>query len=240
MKRTWIMTQKWDNLLFAHWPVSVQSLRPFIPEMLELDTYDGYAWIGVIAFEMSRIRLRCLPDIPFTAPFPEINVRTYVKANKRPGVFFMTLDASNPFIIQAARIWYRLPYYRASMFITRDDQQVEFQSDRIGAGVSAATFRGRYRPASSLFVAKEGTIEHWLMERYVFYCQCRYTRQVYTGEIAHEPWLLQHAETDIEQNTMTHPFHIELPKTPTLSHYSSGTQAFIGGCRRLIFQDRFL
>ncbi len=240
MKRTWIMTQKWDNLLFAHWPVSVQSLRPFIPDMLELDTYDGYAWIGVIAFEMSRIRLRGMPVIPWTVPFPEINVRTYVKGNAKPGVFFMTLDASNPFIIQAARLWYRLPYYRAAMAVARTEKTIMFRSERVGVDDPAAQFQGSYRPVSSPFSGEKGTIEHWLTERYTFYCKSCRTDDVFMGEIYHEPWQLQKAEVRIEHNTMADAFGIHLPQPPVLSHYSPGTEAYIWCCRKLKSRDLIL
>ncbi|MFY0543684.1 YqjF family protein [Brevibacillus sp. H7] len=228
------MTQKWDNLLFAHWPVSVDSLRPFVPEILELDTFDGQAWIGIIAFEMSLIRLKFFPIIPYTVPFPEMNVRTYIQVNKKPGVFFMTLDASNPFIIHAARAWYHLPYYRAKMSMEIKDRHVHFHTDRVGTTESAAMFQGSYRPVSPLFTPKEGTLEHWLTERYMFCCKSRNGQRVYMGDIYHDPWQLQEAEAVIQRNTMTEPFRLPLSKVPVLSHFSPGTQAFIWCCRKII------
>src|SRR5690349_15567099 len=91
----WIMHQNWHDLLFAHWPVPVETLRPLIPAGLSLDTYNGEAWLGLIAFNLSGIRLRGLPPVPFTCQFVELNVRTYVIRDGKPGIYFLSLDASN-------------------------------------------------------------------------------------------------------------------------------------------------
>ena len=92
----WIMAQSWHNLLFAHWPIDaarLRTLRPLIPAALEIDTFDGEAWIGVVPFRMSGVRLRGTPALPTLSAFPELNVRTYVKRDGKPGVWFFSLDA---------------------------------------------------------------------------------------------------------------------------------------------------
>jgi hypothetical protein len=57
------MYQRWHDLLFAHWPLPAESVRPLIPPELELDTFDGQAWVGVIPFWMSRVHVRGLSGI---------------------------------------------------------------------------------------------------------------------------------------------------------------------------------
>src|SRR6476646_2026873 len=99
----WVLAQTWHDLLFAHWPVAPEVLRPHLPPGLPLDTCEGTAWLGIVAFWMSGIRLRGLPPVPFTSGFPEINVRTYVRDQARPAVFFMSLDADNALGIALAR-----------------------------------------------------------------------------------------------------------------------------------------
>src|SRR5690242_6528449 len=115
----WVLAQTWHDLLFAHWPVDPAVVRPLLPPGVTLDTFDGQAWFGVVAFWMSGIRLRGLPPVPFTDGFPEINVRTYVWDAARPAVFFMSLDADNALGIALARRWYHLPYFRARIALDR-------------------------------------------------------------------------------------------------------------------------
>ena len=106
----WIMAQTWRNLLFAHWPVAPERLRPLVPPGLTLDTFDGMAWLGVVAFRLSGVRFRGTPALPGVSAFPEINVRTYVTCGGAPGVLFLSLDANNPPGIAVARPLFRLPY----------------------------------------------------------------------------------------------------------------------------------
>ena len=89
------MTQTWYQLLFAHWPIPAEVLRPLIPPCFDLDTFDGSAWIGVVPFGMRDVRWRFLPPVPFTHTFLELNVRTYVTAEGKAGVYFFSLDAAN-------------------------------------------------------------------------------------------------------------------------------------------------
>jgi uncharacterized protein YqjF (DUF2071 family) len=113
--KPWIMTQTWNRLLFAHWQVPISLLQPYIPSTLTIDTYEGIAWVGVIPFEISHLRLRGFPPVPYTTSFPEINVRTYVVKDNKPGVFFFSLDATNPLAVAAARTFFHLPYYNAKI-----------------------------------------------------------------------------------------------------------------------------
>src|ERR1041384_3644254 len=91
----WVMVQRWHDLLFAHWRCPISDLRPLIPQPLEIETYDGDAWISVIPFYMSGVRMRWSPPIPTTSAFQEINVRTYVTLDNRPGIWFFSLDCES-------------------------------------------------------------------------------------------------------------------------------------------------
>src|SRR5437763_13687118 len=109
----WILAQSWHDLLFAHWPVDAQALRPDIPASRAIVTFDGQAWIGIVPFRMSGVRLRWTPSLPWLSAFPELNVRTYVTAQEKPGVWFFSLDAANLLAVTAARWSFHLPYFRA-------------------------------------------------------------------------------------------------------------------------------
>src|SRR5438067_4030108 len=113
----WIMRQTWNDLLFAHWSLAPEALRPLVPPELTLDLYDGRAWVAVTPFHMTDVAMRGMPPIPALSAFPELNVRTYVTYNGKPGVFFLSLDAFNPPAVWGARLAYRLPYFYARMSV---------------------------------------------------------------------------------------------------------------------------
>src|SRR5688572_28880198 len=97
----WLMTQSWHDLLFAHWPMPAGELSQRVPREFELDLFDGQAWIGVVPFHMSNVAPRGVPAMPWVSQFPELNVRTYVRAGGKPGVYFFSLDAANPVAVEA-------------------------------------------------------------------------------------------------------------------------------------------
>ena len=105
----WVMSQIWRKLLFAHWPVPAEMVRPLLPAGLALDTWDGQAWLGIVPFQMERVRFRGLPGIPTATRFGELNVRTYVTADDKPGVFFFSLDAGSLLAVLGARALFALP-----------------------------------------------------------------------------------------------------------------------------------
>src|ERR1700735_523113 len=143
----WVMTQRWNDLLFAHWPLPATELTHLLPESLTVDTFDGSAWVGVVPFWMDQIRMRGLPRIPGTSRFPELNLRTYVRERhtNQPGVYFFSLDAANPFAVAAARLFFRLPYFWARMKIKSDEGQMLHYSSRRIMSQNPAQFRAHYR-----------------------------------------------------------------------------------------------
>lgn len=217
--RSWIMAQTWTDLLFAHWSVEPETLRDVVPPQLPLDTFEGKAYVGVTPFGVRNMRLRLSPAVPLLSAFPEINVRTYVTVDAKPGIYFFSLDAASRLAVATARRAYRLPYFHARMSIGRDAGETRFTSRRLSDEAPArADFRARYRPISEPFHAPGDSLEHWLTERY-----CLYTfderRRIQRGDIHHPPWPLQAAEADIEINTMAAEIGLDLPDPPLL-HYA--------------------
>lgn len=213
----WVMTQTWNDLLFAHWPVTADRLRPLVPARFELDLYDGQAWLGVVPFHMTNVTPRLVPALPWISAFPELNVRTYVRVNDKPGVFFFSLDAGNPIAVGAARTLLNLPYYSADMHVDTDDRRVEYASRRLSA--PAAEFRAAYRPHGQPRPPVEGTLEHFLTERYCLYAVDHQSR-AYRLEVHHRPWPLEAADAEIAVNTMAEAAGILLPATPPLLHFA--------------------
>lgn len=217
---------RWHELLFMHWPIAVSDLRPLIPESLDIDTFDGTAWIGVVPFRMSGIRLRGLPPIPGISAFPELNVRTYVTAGGKPGVWFFSLDATHRLAVRVARATFRLPYYDARMHCSRtqDGRTVSYTSVRTHRGAPAAEFGAQYRPTGPVFRACPGSLESFLTDRYCLYAAGRDGRTS-RGEITHAPWPLQPAEADVRCNRMVEQLGLQLPDVPPLLHYADYIEA---------------
>ncbi len=214
----WITTQAWDDLLFAHWPVPADGLRQIVPSVLSLDTYDGQAWLGVVPFGISGFRPRWFPPIPGLSNFPELNVRTYVTAEDKPGVYFFSLDTNSPLSVAGARVWFHLPYFHAQMWLWQQDGQIHYTSHRVQPGAHPADFVASYRPIGSTANPVSGTLEYFLTERYCLYALDRRQR-LYRAEIHHLPWLLQAGECQISTNTMAPP-GIQLPDVAPLLHFS--------------------
>jgi uncharacterized protein len=215
----WVMAQSWSQLLFAHWPVSPDVLRPLIPPTIQIDTFEGQAWIGVVPFYMSHVRARGLPLIPGTNHFCELNVRTYVTDGSRAGVWFFSLDASNPLAVFGARKAFHLPYYYARMSLQQSDETVTYESSRTDTSTQAAHFSATYCPTSPVYHSTAGTLVSWLTERYCLYATDR-GGHLYRGDIHHAPWPLQDAQADIRTNTMAEAAGITLPDIPPLLHYA--------------------
>ena len=197
----WVMGMVWYKLLFAHWRCPPAALRPHVPASLELDTYEGDAYLGVVPFGMSQVSPPMVPPLPWLSKFLELNVRTYVKADGKSGVYFFSLDAANPVAVACARRFFMLPYYNALMSMGQDDDWVRYRSRRTHRGAGTAEFGGRYRPTGERFRSQPRSIEEWLTERYCLFTT-RPSGRVFRCDIHHLPWPLQKAEADIESNSM--------------------------------------
>ncbi|MFD0680054.1 MULTISPECIES: YqjF family protein [unclassified Paenibacillus] len=220
------MMQSWLDLLFAHWPVHYDHLRELVPPGLKLDTFDGDAWISIVPFRMNSIRLRGLPPIPYTSAFAELNVRTYVTVGDKPGVYFFSLDAANRLAVMAARRFFYLPYFNASMKLEERKgvyNYVSHRTDKRGASVS---YEGIYSPVSPAFYSKPQTFEHWLTERYCLYSVDK-KNHIWRGEIHHLPWTLHAAEAEFKINTMASGQGIRVLDTKPLLHFSKQLDVLI-------------
>lgn len=229
----WIMRQSWRDLLFAHWPVEVSVLRPLVPPQLTLEEHGGTAWIGLTPFVMKGVRPRMLPPVPGASRFPEMNLRTYVRADGVPGIFFFSLDAANPLAVAGARLFYRLPYYRAEMQVEQRDGWIHYRSSRVRGG--GAELAARYRPVGDTFHARRGSLEHFLVERYSLFTVLRSGR-VLRGDIRHPPWPLRAAEGQLARNTVAAAAGVALPDEAPLLHFS-GRQDVVVWPPRLVQRD---
>jgi uncharacterized protein len=225
------MAQSWHDLLFAHWPVDIRKLRAVIPESLEIDQFEGQAWLAVVPFRMTGVRLRGTPAVPWLSAFPELNVRTYVKSGGKSGVWFFSLDAGNSLAVAIARAWFHLPYFRARMRCVERQGWIEYGSHRAHSGAAAAALQMRYRSVGPSFFPQPGTLAHFLTERYCLYTTDGQGRLI-RGEIHHLPWRLQLAEAEFERNTMAESLDLALTAQPLL-HFARRQDVLVWPPRRL-------
>jgi uncharacterized protein YqjF (DUF2071 family) len=210
--RGWTMGQTWEDLLFAHWRVPVEELRTHVPPDLEVEEFDGSGWVGLTPFRLTALRGRGMLPIPYASEFLELNVRTYVTAQEKPGIWFFSLDASSRLAVEVARRTYRLPYFHARMSATRRADWIAYECARIDE--AGRVFSGRYRPAGAVSHAEPGTLEWFLTERYCLYTNDRGATA--RAEIHHELWPLQPAEAEIDLASIS---PVELRGDP-LVHFS--------------------
>jgi hypothetical protein len=207
------------------------TLRAKLPSTLELDTFHETAWLGIVSFRMSGVRLRGTAPLPWLSAFPELNVRTYVRFRERPGVWFLSLDAASRLAVAVARAWFCLPYFRARMSCAWDGEDVVYVSVRTHSGAPRAELAVRYGPRGDVFQARPGTLEHWLTERYRLYALSR-RGEVRCAEIDHRPWPLQPAAAVFVTNTMAQAHGIELPSSAPLLHFAQRQDVLVGAPRR--------
>jgi uncharacterized protein len=214
----WLLSQRWDDVLFAHWRIAPRALGALLPRGVEPDLRGGRAWIAVVAFRMTETRAAGLLPPRGLGPIPELNVRTYVRVAGEPGVWFLSLDTSSPLFVAIGRTVYGLAYHHARMVVARNGSRVHYASTR-----GTVAFAASYEPAARGRPASRGSVEHWLVERYRLFALRG--RRLVTAEVAHVPWTLQPADARIELNTLL-PAGLRLRGEPLL-HFSPGVDALI-------------
>ncbi|MGA9287700.1 MAG: DUF2071 domain-containing protein [Anaerobacillus sp.] len=206
-KAGWIMKQTWEDLLFLHWSVDPSWLQTLLPPQLEVDQFNQKAWVGIVPFEMNRIRLRGLPPVPFASSLLELNVRTYVKYGDRQGVYFFSLDASHQAGVMIARNIFNLPYFRAKMGKTNNGKQINFWSSRTHNGVERADYHIVYEPVGEPYHSKEGDLDFWLTERDRLFNVRK--GNVMEGRIRHDRWPLQQVDVAVLRDTLSSPYRMD-------------------------------
>jgi hypothetical protein len=214
------MEQSWHDLLFAHWSYPVAAIRSAVPEQLPIDTFDGKAWVGVVPFMLRGLRARVLPAIPGASAFPDLNVRTYVTIDGKPGVYFFSLDAGSPLAVAAARTLFHLNYFNALMSMVRGPDGIRFLSRRTDKRAQRADFSARYRADGKGYRAQPGSLEYFLVERYCLYAVNK-SKRVSRLEIHHRPWLLQPAEAEVDAASLLEAGGIPRPTSESVLHFSA-------------------
>jgi uncharacterized protein YqjF (DUF2071 family) len=224
---------RWHALAFLHWPLPADALRPHLPPPLELEAFDGSAWLGIVPFRMSKVHRRGVPPLPLVSAMTELNVRTYVRAEGKPGVWFFSLDTTSRLAVRGARRFYFLSYFDAVMSMTRRGEWIDYRSRRVHRGAAPAEFDGSYRPTGPAQPPRIGSLDYFLTERYCLYCADRAGR-AYRADIAHAPWPLRAAEAEIRLNRMTEQIGVTLPDRAPLLHYAESLDVIFWPPQKLL------
>jgi uncharacterized protein YqjF (DUF2071 family) len=219
---------EWRKLLFMHWPVAPDVLRPLIPAGLDVDTYEGHGYVALVPFTMSGIRWSYTPEIPWISTFHEFNVRTYVRRNAAgPGVWFFSLDAARLLAVMAARRAFFLPYYHARMRMVAGEDRVDYRTERFGAPRGRAFFRGSYGGGRELPRSSPGSLEYFLTERYCLYAASP-RGTIYRASVHHAPWQLREGRVFDYESDLVEVAGLPAPTGLPLLHYSEFISVWSG------------
>lgn len=229
----WLMTQTWNDLLFIHWPVPAHELRPLVPRQLKLDLHDGTTWVSAVAFHLTNNRLRGLPPIPGITAFPSLNLRTYVSAGDKRGVYFFSIDADHRGVVWGGRLIFKLPYYRANIQLLQSQESMyNFKCTRQDVLGGQSAFQATYRPLSGDFPAAADPMTDFLTERYYLFTVDP-KDQLLRVEIEHKPWVLRETALDITENTAADAAQINLPRANPLAYYATSMKVYLSGMIRI-------
>jgi uncharacterized protein len=225
-----VMVQSWRKLLFLHWQLPADELQRKLPPGLTVDTFEGSAYVGLVAFTMLDVRPPWLPRALAQA-FHETNVRTYVTApGGDPGVWFFSLDAASRSAVVAARATFKLPYHFDTMQLVEADGKVSYRSDRHWPKPAPAIADLGCAPQGSPEPSPPATLQHFLIERYVLYAARG--AKLWSGRVRHPPYGVQHAAIDRMDETLLHAAGFTRPAAPPLVHYSPGVDVEVFPLRR--------
>lgn len=228
------MRPLWRELLFLHWEFPPEQVRALLPAGLELDLFEGRAFVGLVPFRMDEVRPHFVPNLGrfghFHSRFPELNVRTYVVRDGVPGVWFFSLDAASALAVVTARLWFSLPYFKARMRLRRTRDGFAFWSRRLWPPPSAASCRVRFSPMGETHIAAPDSLEEFLVERYVLYS--KRGSQLFRGRVYHQPYQIQSAAvTSLRQNCVQAAGFSQPDGAPHIL-YSPGVDVEVWGVER--------
>jgi uncharacterized protein YqjF (DUF2071 family) len=221
--------QRWQDLLFIHWPMAVASVRTLVPRQLEVDLYGGQAYVSLIPFVVAESRPRGMPRL-LASRFLETNLRTYVRAaDGEVGIYFFSLDASSLLAVRFARLLYGLPYFPAVMSMRTEERRTEYAARRRGA--PDAQIEVDWVLGDPIGNAQEGTRDHFLVERYNLFV--RRGGAIYRGRVRHSPYPLRQVSVTHLSETLLAAAGLPQPNGPPLYHYSPGVNVDIFWLQRI-------
>lgn len=221
----WVMTQTWHDILFIHWPMPIEKMTRYVPSELQVHSFNGVAWLGIVLFRAKYARGRFMPPIPFFHRYNGINVRTYVTVKGKPGVYFFSLYTNHPIFTVGARYLFRLPYFYTHIHIEKNHKQNVYICAHKG---KKNVFRIAYEPLAHHKTKTKLT--SWLLERYRLYTVSN--GNVYYVDIHHKPWEVEAVQANIHTNTILDRYFLKEQLNEPSIHYAKKQQALFWPLRR--------
>lgn len=223
-KSKWLMIVRETDLVFVSWPVPAATLRPLVAAGLEIDTFDGMAWITVEMLKVSLVRWRGLPPSPVPVQGPEMNVRTYVRFKDEPGIHFLSLDCPGLIGSALSRVLFKLPFHQATVAITLNGDNYHAESIRSTKGANPPAFAFSGRLQGDISPVADGTLDGFLLNQSVLFASGP-KGDLHRGEVGHRRRVVQRMKGIVEINTLVGSLGIELPPTDPIVHYTAGDDA---------------
>jgi uncharacterized protein YqjF (DUF2071 family) len=222
-----VMRQRWERLTFLHWPFQAADVQRLLPAGLEVETYDGTAWVGLVPFYM-RVATPGGQRVPWVSNFCETNVRTYVRDQAgQSGIWFFSLDAARLGAVMTARATpYRLPYFWSSMRLSERGGEIAYLSRRRWPGPVPAASRLRISIGAPIAPAAVTPLEHFLTARWMLFSVTG--RRAVHARAYHQPWPLHRAHAQTLDDQLLTAAGLPAPQGEPLLHYSPGVDVAIG------------
>jgi len=221
----WVGQQGWHDVLFMHWPVPYELLKPYVPDPFTIETYEGQAWITVILFQAKNSRLRGMPTSMSYPSFLQINTRTYIQFDGEPGIYFLSVDVNHLPIVASAKGILKLPYELAEMEIAKNNDHILFKSKRVRSNLSITGITANYQPLTERIANPQGTLAYWLTERYCFWMIKG--KRIIKGPLSHLPWELYDVTLDLYMTDIIPFIPTKYLKTNPVVHYGKTVHAYL-------------
>jgi uncharacterized protein len=226
------MYQTWSWLSFLHWSYDPAVVQRLLPTSLEVQTFQGQAWVGVTPFLLEDLRTPVGPALPWFTSFPETNVRTYVVGpDGREGLWFFSLDAGRLEPVLVARSTYALPYMWSAMTVERDGPVVRYRSRRRWPGPTLAASSVTLEVGDRLGPGELGPFDHYLTARWQLYTTLG--PLLARSTVEHEPWPLYQAVVRELDTDLVTAAGLPDPTGEPVVHWSPGVRTRISGLRPL-------
>ncbi|MDQ4097591.1 MAG: DUF2071 domain-containing protein [Actinomycetota bacterium] len=216
--------QEWRTMTFLHWSYDVSLVRPLVPSRVELDTWEGKAWVSMTPFRMTNFRVGALAPLPGLSTFPETNLRTYVRSGDgRDGLWFLSLEADSLATVVGASATYGVPYRWAEMTV-EEGETIRYRSRRrIGEPVGHDIRVRMGRPC------QPSALDDWLTGRWRAWTTI--AGVLASIPVEHAPWPLWDATVVDFEESLLDSVGLPKPEEPPLVHYSPGVSVRLGAPR---------
>lgn len=199
----WLHYQEWYNNIMLHWKIDKDTINQYIPQGIELDLFEGDAYVSIIAFSVKKLRPRFLPPFPYLSNFHEVNLRTYVIRDGKPGIYFLSIEAEKLLPALFARFFIGLPYKKS---LLKRESNYYFAQSNAGTQLELSYSSGE-------LIIEKSELDLWLTERYCLYEQTK--GKLFRIDIHHKPWILSDPLINIQK--LQYPF---CQGNPVYVHYS--------------------